>query len=79
MSHADSRCAAAFLNAVAWIESSGWDGRLAIVVCADVAVYPEGPARPTGGAGAVAMLIGEPKSVGRGGPRQSCWGGRQLL
>lgn len=29
-----------------------------MAVCADIAVYEEGPARPTGGAGAVAMLIG---------------------
>jgi hydroxymethylglutaryl-CoA synthase len=33
-------------------------GRLAIVVAADVATYAQGGARPTGGAGAVAMLIG---------------------
>ena len=33
-------------------------GRLAIVVCADIAVYAAGNARPSGGAGAVAMLIG---------------------
>lgn len=45
-------------HAVDWIESSSWDGRYAIVVCGDIAVYAEGPARPTGGAGAVAMLIG---------------------
>ncbi|CAM9797074.1 unnamed protein product [Ascophyllum nodosum] len=49
---------AALLNAVAWVESSGWDGRYAIVVAADIAVYKEGPARPTGGCGAVAMLVG---------------------
>lgn len=49
---------AALFNAIAWIESSYWDGRLAIVVCADIAVYAEGSARPTGGAGAIAMLIG---------------------
>ncbi|CAM9952539.1 unnamed protein product [Scytosiphon promiscuus] len=49
---------AALLNAVAWVESSGWDGRYAIVVAADIAVYAEGPARPTGGCGAVAVLIG---------------------
>ncbi|KAK9839562.1 hypothetical protein WJX84_011987 [Apatococcus fuscideae] len=48
---------AALRNAVAWVESSGWDGRLAVVVASDIAVYPPGPARPTGGAGAVAMLI----------------------
>lgn len=33
-------------------------GRLAIVVTADIAVYAAGSARSTGGAGAVAMLIG---------------------
>jgi hydroxymethylglutaryl-CoA synthase len=33
-------------------------GRLAIVVCADIAVYAAGNARPSGGAGAVAMLVG---------------------
>lgn len=49
---------AALFNCVAWIESSYWDGRLAIAVCGDIAVYASGNARPTGGAGAVAMLIG---------------------
>ncbi|XP_053666643.1 hydroxymethylglutaryl-CoA synthase 1 [Anopheles marshallii] len=49
---------AALLNAINWIESSSWDGRLALVVCGDIAVYAQGSARPTGGAGAVAMLIG---------------------
>uniref|UniRef100_A0A8D8YGF7 Hydroxymethylglutaryl-CoA synthase n=1 Tax=Cacopsylla melanoneura TaxID=428564 RepID=A0A8D8YGF7_9HEMI len=49
---------AALFNAISWIESSYWDGRLAVVVCADIAVYAEGSARPTGGAGAVAMVIG---------------------
>jgi len=49
---------AALFNAINWIESSSWDGRLALAVCADVAAYEDGPARPTGGAGAVAMLIG---------------------
>lgn len=33
-------------------------GRLALVVAGDIAVYKEGNARPTGGAGAVAMLVG---------------------
>lgn len=33
-------------------------GRFALVVAADIAVYASGNARPTGGAGAVAMLIG---------------------
>lgn len=49
---------AALLNSVNWVESSSWDGRYAIVVAVDSAVYAEGPARPTGGAGAVALLIG---------------------
>lgn len=48
----------AFLNTIAWVESSGWDGRDAIVVAGDIALYAKGNARPTGGAGAVAMLIG---------------------
>jgi hydroxymethylglutaryl-CoA synthase len=48
----------AVFNAVNWIESSGWDGRDAIVVAGDIALYAKGNARPTGGAGAVAMLIG---------------------
>ncbi|XP_012272077.1 hydroxymethylglutaryl-CoA synthase 1 [Orussus abietinus] len=49
---------AALFNAISWVESSAWDGRLAIVVAADNAVYSKGNARPTGGAGAIAMLIG---------------------
>ncbi|CAM6100750.1 unnamed protein product [Calypogeia fissa] len=49
---------AALLNCMNWVESTAWDGRFALVVAADIAVYAEGPARPTGGAGAVAMLIG---------------------
>ena len=44
-------------------------GRLAVVVCGDIAVYAPGPARPTGGAGAVAMLVGPhaPLVLDRGG------------
>lgn len=49
---------AALLNCVNWVESTAWDGRFGLVVAADSAVYAEGPARPTGGAGAIAMLIG---------------------
>ncbi|KAH8926224.1 hydroxymethylglutaryl-CoA synthase [Atractiella rhizophila] len=49
---------AALFNAINWVESSSWDGRYAIVVAADIAVYAEGNARPAGGAGAAAMLIG---------------------
>jgi hydroxymethylglutaryl-CoA synthase len=49
---------AALFNAINWIESASWDGRWAIVVAGDIAVYADGPARPVGGAGAAAMLIG---------------------
>ncbi|CAM9964888.1 unnamed protein product [Ectocarpus sp. 4 AP-2014] len=51
---------AALFNSVAWVESrrAEWDGRYALVVCGDIAVYEAGPARPTGGCGAVAMLVG---------------------
>jgi len=49
---------AALFSAVDWVESSSWDGRLAMVVACDSAVYARGAARPTGGAGAVALLIG---------------------
>ncbi|CAH2350183.1 hydroxymethylglutaryl-CoA synthase [[Candida] railenensis] len=48
----------AIINAVNWIESSSWDGRDAIVVSGDIAIYSKGAARPTGGAGSVALLIG---------------------
>jgi len=49
---------AALLNAFMWTESDGWDGRYAIVVAADIAAYARGGARPTSGAGAVAVLVG---------------------
>ncbi|XP_013399881.1 hydroxymethylglutaryl-CoA synthase 1 [Lingula anatina] len=48
----------ALFNSLNWIESSAWDGRYAIVVAGDIAVYATGNARCTGGAGAVAMLLG---------------------
>lgn len=48
----------AVFNSINWIESSAWDGRDAIVVTGDIALYAKGNARPTGGAGCVAMLIG---------------------
>ena len=60
--HFSTRCyggTAALLSAVNWVESRAWDGRrLALVVATDVAVYAAGPARPAGGGGAVAMLVG---------------------
>jgi hydroxymethylglutaryl-CoA synthase len=49
---------AAVFNAINWIESSSWDGRNAIVFAGDIAIYAEGSARPAGGAGACAILIG---------------------
>ncbi|KAJ7105470.1 hydroxymethylglutaryl-coenzyme A synthase N terminal-domain-containing protein [Mycena crocata] len=49
---------AALFNAINWIESSSWDGRNAIVVAGDIAIYAKGAARPAGGAGACAILIG---------------------
>ena len=49
---------AALFNAVNWVESRSWDGRHAIVFAGDIAVYAEGGARPVGGAGACALLIG---------------------
>lgn len=48
----------AVFNSVNWIESSAWDGRDAIAVAGDIALYAKGNARPTGGAGVVALLIG---------------------
>ena len=48
----------ALFNSVDWIESSAFDGRYALVVAADIAEYASGPARPTGGCGAVVMLLG---------------------
>ena len=48
----------AVFNSINWIESSSWDGRDAIVVCGDIAIYDKGAARPTGGAGTVALWIG---------------------
>ncbi|EPX72976.1 3-hydroxy-3-methylglutaryl-CoA synthase [Schizosaccharomyces octosporus yFS286] len=48
----------ALFNTVDWIESSAWDGRDAIVVAGDIALYDKGNARPTGGAGCVALLVG---------------------
>lgn len=49
---------AALFNAINWVGSPDWNQRLALVVCGDIAVYAKGSARPTGGAGAIAMLVG---------------------
>lgn len=48
----------ALFNSINWIQSDSWDGRYAVLISSDVAVYPKGNARPTGGVGAIAMLLG---------------------
>ena len=48
----------ALFNAVNWIESRSWNGRNAIVIAGDIALYAKSAARPTVGGGAVVMLIG---------------------
>ena len=48
----------AIFNSIAWLQSPECKNRYAIVVMADIAVYPEGPARPTGGCGGIAVLLG---------------------
>jgi len=48
----------ALFNSLQWLESSYWDGRFAIVVATDCAIYPSGSARATGGCGSIAMLLG---------------------
>lgn len=68
---------AALFNSVAWAESTAWDGRYAIVVATDIAIYAPGPARATGGAAAVAMLIGRGSDVAirfEVGLRATCMG-----
>jgi len=53
---------AALLNAFLWCESDNCgyseERPYAIVVAADIATYARGPARPTSGCGAVAVLVG---------------------
>jgi hydroxymethylglutaryl-CoA synthase len=61
---------AALLNAFNWVESDGWDGRYAIVVAVDIATYARGPARPTCGAGAVAVLVGRNAPLAFVDPRE---------
>lgn len=48
----------ALFNTLNWVQSQAYDGRYGLVVSSDIAVYVRGPARPTGGCGAIAMLIG---------------------
>ena len=68
----------ALFNSLDWIESSSFDGRYALVVAADIAEYAAGPARPTGGAAAVVLLLGPnaPLPVDRGcrsSHMEHCW------
>lgn len=49
---------AALFNCVDWMEGSNWNGKYAICVAGDIACYEKGNARPTGGCGAVACLVG---------------------
>ena len=49
---------AALFNTLNWVESSNWNGKYGLVVAGDIALYAPGPARPTGGCGVVAMLVG---------------------
>lgn len=47
------------INAMNWVRTNhALRNQNAIVICADIAVYDSGPARCTGGAGAIAFLIG---------------------
>lgn len=48
----------AVFHAIDWVHANySTEKRHAIAVLADIAVYERGPARPTGGAGAIAVLI----------------------
>lgn len=53
----------ALINALNWMYSDFYDGKYAIVVCADIAVYSKGRARPTGGCGSIAILLGPSASI----------------
>lgn len=56
-------------NSVQWVESTYWDGRYALVVAADCAIYGSVSARATGGGGAIAMLIGANADIVLSPPR----------
>ncbi len=53
----------ALINAINWINSSFYDGKYAIVIMADVAVYEKGNARATGGCGAIGILLGKNANI----------------
>lgn len=50
---------AALFNSLDWLNSHLHLNQYAIVIATDIAIYPKGPARATGGAGAVAILLGK--------------------
>lgn len=55
---------AAVRQAVEWIASGAANGKVALVIAADVALYAPGdPGEPTQGAGAVAMIVSEDPAV----------------
>ncbi|GMH42368.1 hypothetical protein BSKO_10287 [Bryopsis sp. KO-2023] len=60
--HACYAMSSGLLASLDYVESPHWDGRYALVVGSDIALYPPGSehrsARATGGCGAVAILIG---------------------
>jgi len=61
---------AALLNALLWVESDGWDGRYAVVVVVNIATYTRSLARPTCGAGAVAVLVSRNAPLAMVNPRE---------
>ena len=50
---------AALLNTFNYLHSKFYDNKYAIVICSDIAIYNKGPARATGGCGAVGILFGK--------------------
>ncbi|KAK0411613.1 hypothetical protein QR680_005745 [Steinernema hermaphroditum] len=58
---------AALEESINWVTVNQYKRQMAIAVMTDVAVYEEGNARPTGGAGAIAVLVGTgaPLTFGR--------------
>lgn len=48
----------ALFNSYNWFYAPSWNGKDAIVITSDIAVYEKGNARCSGGAGAVAIWIG---------------------
>uniref|UniRef100_A0A8C9IZK6 Hydroxymethylglutaryl-CoA synthase n=1 Tax=Piliocolobus tephrosceles TaxID=591936 RepID=A0A8C9IZK6_9PRIM len=61
--HAFYGAPAAVFSVANWIESSSWDGQFALEIVGDIAVYPTGNVRLTGGVGAVALLIRSNASI----------------